>query len=88
MFISLKEIESMVGRETAVSLCRWIGNYTPVTCRQEQGSADVQQFDIDEAIEYAKIKMHQDSFKRAFFPYLVKLKHYKICNGFEKDCSA
>ncbi len=86
MFISLREVETFVGQEAAVRLCEWIENYTPVTCRQ--GIKDGLEFDIDEAIEYAKIKIHQESSKRAFFPHLVKLKHDMVCNGLEKVRSA
>ncbi len=88
MFISLREVKTFVGREMAVRLCEWIENYTPVTCRQGQEVKDGLEFDIDEAIEYAKIKIHQESFKRAFFPHLVKLKHDMVCNGLEKVRSA
>ena len=88
MFMSLREVETMLGRETAVRLCEWLKEHTPVRCREGQGYADGVEFDIDEAIEYAKIRIHQDSFKRAFFPHLVKLKHYKVCNGFDTARSA
>jgi hypothetical protein len=88
MFISSKEVEAMVGREIAVRLCEWIKAYSPVTCKEEFGLENAVRFNIDEAIEFAKIKMLHDSFKREFFPHLVKLKHYKVCGTFDTVRSA
>ena len=88
MFISSKEVEAMVGREIAVRLCEWIRAYSPVTCKEEQGQENAVRFNIDEAIEFAKIRMLHDSFKREFFPHLVKLKHYKVCGTFNTARSA
>ena len=78
----------MFGLELAVRLCVWISVYSPVTCREVYGSEKEIRFNIDEAIEFAKIKMHQNSFKREFFVYLVKLKHAKVIGAFESACSA
>ena len=88
MFISSKEVETMVGRELAVRLCEWISVYTPVTCREVFGSDKTIRFNIDEAIEYSKIKMHHDSFKREFFPHLVRLKHFMVCGAVKTVRSA
>jgi len=88
MFISSKEVEVMVGRELAERLCEWISSYTPVSCREVFGPVNEIYFDIDEAMEFAKIKMHQDSFKREFFPHLVKLKHAKVIGALESVRSA
>jgi hypothetical protein len=88
MFISSKEVEVMVGRELAIRLCEWISIYTPVCCREVLGFESEICFDIDEAMEYAKIKMHQDIYKREFFPHLVKLKHAKVIGTFESVHSA
>ncbi len=88
MFISSKEVEAMVGREIGDRLCEWIRAYSPVSCKEEHGSENVIRFNIDEAIEFSKIKMHHDSFKREFFPHLVKLKHGKVCGTFEAVRSA
>ncbi len=88
MFISSKEAEVVIGREQAVRLCEWIKTYTPVTCKEEQENKEAVRFNIDEAIEYAKIKMLQDSFKREFLPHLVKLKHAKVSCSFEPVRSA
>jgi hypothetical protein len=88
MFISSKEVEVMLGREIAVRLCAWISSYTPVSCKEVSATDNNIDFDIDEAIEFTKIKMHQDSFKREFFPHLVKLKHGKVVGAFETVCSA
>ena len=76
MFISFREVEALVGQELASRLCEWIRNLTPITCIEEQEQAV--QFDIDEAIEFAKIKTQQDAFKREFFPHFVKMKQYKV----------
>ncbi|MCJ7766497.1 MAG: hypothetical protein MUP09_11225, partial [Thiovulaceae bacterium] len=62
--------------------------YTPVACSEEQGDEDEVRFNIDEAIEFAKIRMLHDSFKREFFAHLVKLKHYKVCGTFNNVRSA
>ena len=88
MFISTKEVEMMLGRELALRLCEWISVYSPVTCKEVFGYEKEIRFNIDEAIEFAKIKMHKDSFKREFFPHLVKLKHAKVIGAFESACSA
>lgn len=88
MFISTKEVEMMLGRELALRLCEWISAYSPVTCKEVFCSEKEIRFNIDEAIEFSKIKMHQDSFKREFFPHLVKLKHAKVIGAFESACSA
>jgi len=88
MFISSKEVEAIIGRELSVRLCEWIRACSPVTCREEGGVNDAIRFDIDEAIEFAKIRMHQERFKREFFPHLVKLKHAKVCGAFESARSA
>ena len=78
MFISSKEVEALIGQEQAVRLCAWIKTYSPVTCKDEQEDKEAVCFNLDEAIEFAKIKMLQDSFKREFLPHLVKLKHAKV----------
>lgn len=88
MFISSKEVEVMAGRELAMRLCEWISSYTPVCCREVNGFENEIRFDIDEALEYVKIKMHHDSFKQEFFPHLVKLKHAKVIGAFESVRSA
>jgi hypothetical protein len=88
LFISSKEVETVVGRELAVRLCDWIRAYTPVSCKVGQGEESALLFDIDEAIAFSKIKMRQDTYKREFFPYLVKLKQYKVCSSLEAVCSA
>lgn len=88
MFISSKEVETMLGLEIAVRLCEWIKGYTPVACKEVFGSENAMRFNIDEAIEHAKIKMLHDSFKREFFPHLVKLKHYKVSGVFQNARSA
>jgi len=88
MYISSKEVEIMVGRELALRLCGWISSYTPVCCREVNGLESEICFDIDEALEYVKIKMHQDSFKREFLPHLVKLKQAKVIGVFESVRSA
>lgn len=78
----------MYGCELAGRLCEWIIVYSPVACREVFGSEKEIHFNIDEAIEFAKIKMHQDCFKREFFAHLVKLKHAKVIGAFESACSA
>lgn len=88
MYISSKEVEMLLGQEQAVRLCEWIKTYTPVTCKEEQENGETVRFNIDEAIEFAKIKMFQDSFKREFLPHLVKLKHAKVSCCFEPVRSA
>ena len=88
MFISSKEVEMILGRELSVRLCEWIGTYSPVSRKEVFGSENEIRFNIDEAIEFSKIKMHQDSFKREFFPHLVKLKHCKVCDTFNNVHSA
>jgi hypothetical protein len=88
MFISSKEVEVVVGQDLGIRLCEWIRAYSPVSCKEESGSENVVWFNIDEAIEFAKIKMLHDSFKREFFPYLVKLKHYKVCSAVNSARSA
>ncbi|WP_345977437.1 hypothetical protein [Sulfurimonas sp. HSL3-7] len=88
MFISSKEVEMILDQELSVRLCEWISSYSPVSCKEVFGSENEIRFNIDEAIEFAKIKMHRDSFKREFFPHLVRLKHCKVCDTFNTAHSA
>jgi len=74
MFISFREVETLVGPELAARMCEWVRSVTPVTCLVEQEQSNSAWFDIDEAIEFSKIKMHHDAAKREFFPHFVKLK--------------
>ena len=78
MFISYHEVETLVGKELADRLCEWVRVHTPVTCIAEQGHENAVKFDIDDALEFVQIKMRQDAVKREFFPYIVKMKQYKV----------
>ena len=77
MFISSKEVETLFGRELAMRLCEWIQNHTPVTCIKAE-DRERMGFDIDEAMDFAKIRMHTDALKREFFPHFVKLKQHRV----------
>ena len=70
LYITSKEVEAVVGTELALRLCEWIRNHTPITC--------IESFDIDEALEFAKIRMQHDNMKREFFPHFVKMKQYLV----------
>jgi hypothetical protein len=78
LYITSKEVEAVIGTELALRLCEWIRNHTPITCMEEKGHENFVRFDIDEAMEFAKIKMQQDEMKREFFPHFVKMKQYMV----------
>lgn len=78
MFVSYKEMENLLGQELAMRLCKWIQNNTPITCIGEQEHESAMGFDIDEALEYSKIRMFDDPNKREFFPLFVKLKRQLV----------
>jgi len=78
MFITSKEVEAVVGKELAERICEWLRTSSPVSCILEQGSENAIRFNIDEAMEFSKIKMKSDAIKREFFPHIAKLKQYKV----------
>ena len=86
MFISSNEIETIMSREFTVRLSQWISTDSPVS--HELGHDHAIRFDIDEALEFCKIKMLHDSTKKEFFPYLVKLKNYQVRGMLENARSA
>jgi hypothetical protein len=77
MIITSKEVETVVGKELATRLCEWIRLHTPVTCIKAEDDERMG-FDIDEAMAFAKIRMHTDALKREFFPHFVKLKQHRV----------
>jgi len=78
MFVSYKEMENLFGQELSMRLCKWIQNNTPITCIEGRGNESAMGFDIDEALEYSKIRMFDDPDKREFFPLFVKLKRQAV----------
>jgi len=88
MFITSKEVEIVVGKELAVRICEWLRTSSPVSCIAEKGAEDAIRFNVDEALEFSKIKMQQDSLKQEFFPCFVKLKKYKVNGAYETACIA
>jgi hypothetical protein len=78
MFISSKDVEALFGHELAIRLCEWIRGNTPITCIKEREYENAIGFDIDEALEFSKIRMFDDPFKREFFPLFVKLKRQMV----------
>ncbi|MEJ2467482.1 MAG: hypothetical protein P8Y65_03450 [Campylobacterales bacterium] len=71
-------MENLFGPELATRLCGWIQNKTPITCIEEREQDNAMGFDIDEAIEFSKIRMFDDPVKREFFPLFVKLKRQAV----------
>ncbi len=88
MFISSQNVETVLGRELTTRLCQWLSTNSPVTCKKDPGYEHGLQFNIDEALEFCKIKMLQDSTKKEFFPHLAKLKNYQVRGMFHNDRSA
>ena len=78
LYITSKEVEAVVGTELALRLCEWIRNHTPITCIEMKDHENQVSFDIDEALEFAKIRMQHDNMKREFFPHFVKMKQYLV----------
>jgi len=78
MFITSKEVETVVGKELADRLCEWLRTCSPVSCIADQGGENAIRFDVDEALDFSKIKMQHDALKREFFPCIAKLKQYKV----------
>lgn len=78
LYITSKEVETVVGSELGLRLCEWIRNHTPIACVEEKGTEDLVRFDIDEALEFAKIRMQHDASKREFFPHFVKMKQHMV----------
>lgn len=88
MFISSREIATIVGLELTFRITQWISTNTPVNCKLDTAYDNDITFDIDEALEYCKIKMLKDRTKKEFFPYLVKLKNYQVRGVFDTPRSA
>ncbi|WP_345985546.1 hypothetical protein WCX49_00075 [Sulfurimonas sp. HSL-1656] len=88
MFITSKEVENVIGKELADRLCEWLRTSSPISCIIEQGSENTIRFNIDEAMDFSKIKMHSDALKREFFPHIAKLKQYKVSTPLRADLSA
>ncbi|MGB6018091.1 MAG: hypothetical protein WBF77_00675 [Sulfurimonadaceae bacterium] len=88
MFISSNDIATIMSQELTVRLSQWISANTPVRHQNELGYENAIRFDIDEAIEFCKIKMQQDNTKKEFFPHLVKLKNCQVRGMFQNARSA
>jgi hypothetical protein len=78
MYISSKDVEALLGHELAIRLCEWIRGHTPITCIEERGDENGIGFDIDEALEFSKIRMVDDPCKREFFPLFVNMKRHMV----------
>ncbi|UFS62547.1 hypothetical protein LOH54_00085 [Sulfurimonas sp. HSL-3221] len=88
MFITSKEVETVIGKELADRLCEWLRTSSPISCIVEQGAEDAIRFNVDEAMDFSKIKMHSDALKREFFPHIAKLKQYMASTPARPDLSA
>ncbi len=83
MFISACNVETILGEELATRLCDWLCVNAPVCCKKDFGYGQGFAFDIDDALEFCKIRMLQDSGKKEFFPHLVRLKNCQVSGAFE-----
>lgn len=88
MFISSHNVETALGLETAACLCEWLRLNAPVCCKRGDDHGGDFQFDIDDALEFCKIRMLYDDKKKEFFPYLARLKSCQVSGMFGHARSA